>query len=103
MACEGCGNVPIGMGVAHSNAQQKRDQVNELENLLERGAAIVRHCDVCLILDGNTSPKEVKYCKLCDKFMCEPCRKNPARRMAAAFAYHVTKFLRSFKSGETTV
>jgi len=54
---------------------------------LAKMGTVARHCDVCLILDGNRSPKEVQYCKLCDKWMCEPCRKSPFRRALAMFSY----------------
>lgn len=55
---------------------------------------IVRHCDVCYLLDGNTSPKEVKYCALCDAFMCDTCRVSLFRRSLAAFS---RKFSRKLK------
>lgn len=58
---------------------------------------IVRHCDVCFLLDGNTQPKETRYCKLCDAFMCEPCRTSYFRRALAAFS---RKFSRKLK-GQT--
>jgi hypothetical protein len=47
-----------------------------------------RHCDVCMLLDGDMSPKEVLYCKLCNAFMCEPCRRNNWRRAGASIAKH---------------
>jgi hypothetical protein len=52
-----------------------------------------RHCDVCFLLDGDLTPKEVMYCKLCDAFMCEPCRKNQWRRAGAAIARQMRKLL----------
>jgi hypothetical protein len=56
-------------------------------------APIARHCDVCFLLDGDLSPKAVMYCKLCDAFMCEPCRKSPWRRLGAKIARHMRKSL----------
>lgn len=47
---------------------------------------IVRHCDVCFLLDGDTRPKETRYCKLCDAFMCERCAMSKWRRTMAAFS-----------------
>jgi hypothetical protein len=77
-----CGQVAVGMD----------DTVpTDLRNELGRGSVIVRHCDVCFLLDGNTSPKETMYCKLCDAFMCEPCRRNKWRRMGAAIARKVKR------------
>lgn len=55
-------------------------------------APVARHCDVCFLLDGDISPKAVLYCKLCDAFMCEPCRKNKWRRAGAAIARQMRKF-----------
>jgi hypothetical protein len=55
---------------------------------------IVRHCDVCYLLDGNTQPKEVRYCKLCDAFMCEPCRTSMFRRTLAKFSRTFSKRLK---------
>jgi hypothetical protein len=49
-------------------------------------APVVRHCDVCVLLDGDKTPKPVQYCRLCDAFMCDPCRKNKWRRAGAAVA-----------------
>jgi hypothetical protein len=56
-------------------------------------AATTRHCDVCFLLDGNLTPKQVLYCKLCDAFMCEPCRKSPGRRLGAKIARTMRKIL----------
>jgi hypothetical protein len=44
-------------------------------------------CDVCAILDGDTSIKEVNYCRLCDKHMCARCQNSPWRRAHAMFLY----------------
>jgi hypothetical protein len=52
-----------------------------------------RHCDVCYLLDGDMTPKEVMYCKMCDAFMCEPCRKNKWRRAGASIARTMRKLL----------
>jgi hypothetical protein len=45
---------------------------------------IVRHCDVCILLDGDYSPKETTYCYICDKFLCAKCKANWWRRVCAA-------------------
>jgi hypothetical protein len=52
-----------------------------------------RHCDVCMLLDGDTTPKEVMYCKFCDAFMCEACRRNNWRRTGATIARHTRKLI----------
>lgn len=56
--------------------------------------SVVRHCDVCFLLHGDLSPKQVTYCKLCDKFMCETCKRSPWRRAAAAIALHTRSLLK---------
>jgi hypothetical protein len=60
-------------------------------------SVVIRHCDVCFLLDGDKSPKEVMYCKLCDKFMCAACRPNMRRRSAAVIAFKVTQFINKLK------
>jgi hypothetical protein len=40
-------------------------------------------CEVCYLLDGDTTVKQVEYCSLCDAWMCEQCRNNYLRRMKA--------------------
>jgi hypothetical protein len=55
-------------------------------------APVARHCDVCFLLDNDLTPKAVMYCKLCDAFMCEPCRKSTWRRAGAAIARQMRKF-----------
>jgi hypothetical protein len=72
-------------------------------SVLSTGAPLIRHCDVCLLLDGDRRSKEVTYCKLCDKFMCAACNRNPLRRAAAATAYKVGQFFGRFKRGTQTV
>lgn len=42
-------------------------------------------CDVCRILDGDTSIKMVQYCSECDANLCQRDRLNYFRR-ARAFA-----------------
>lgn len=44
----------------------------------------IGQCDVCRILDGDTSGKAVKFCPLCSAWMCDSCRANPIRRAQAA-------------------
>ena len=64
----------------------------DLKEQMGRGSVVGRHCDVCFLLDGDVTPKAVMYCKLCDAFMCEPCRKNKWRRAGAAIARQMRKF-----------
>ena len=40
-------------------------------------------CDVCRILDGDETPKEVTYCHLCDAHLCKRDRKSFIRRALA--------------------
>jgi hypothetical protein len=60
----------------------------------------IRHCDVCYLLDGDTSPKHTLYCRLCDKYMCDRCRKNNWRRTAAAIAFHMRTLLNKVQGGQ---
>jgi hypothetical protein len=41
-------------------------------------------CDVCRLLDYDTSKKWCGYCGLCDAFICEADRTAVARRIKAA-------------------
>ena len=45
-----------------------------------------RPCFVCQTLDGDDSPKAVKYCPACGKDICDGCRYNK-RRIKAAGIY----------------
>lgn len=40
-------------------------------------------CDVCKILDGDDTPKEVTYCHLCNAHLCAKDRKSIVRRLMA--------------------
>ena len=42
-------------------------------------------CDICIILDGDDSAKPVKWCNMCGKWRCEPCR-NDLLRITRAVA-----------------
>ena len=95
MACNTCGKAQIGIDSSIPNVPK-----NEV---LFRNGPVVRHCDVCLLLDGDQRSKEVTYCSLCDKFMCASCRRNPLRRAAAATALKVGKFLERFRNGKATI
>lgn len=83
MSC--CGGVQVGIENVPADLKPKMGR-----------AAIVRHCDVCFLLDNDIQPKEVRYCSLCDKFMCEPCRRSPWRRLWAKVAMH-TRTLKTVK------
>lgn len=39
-----------------------------------------RECDVCVLVDGDHTPKAVHYCSTCDAFICDTCTPNLARR-----------------------
>ena len=41
-------------------------------------------CDVCRLLEGNSSPKPCTYCSLCDAHICGACFRNWPRRIRAA-------------------
>jgi hypothetical protein len=40
-------------------------------------------CDVCEILDGDSSVKETAYCGICDAHICNKCRPDFGRRALA--------------------
>ena len=82
MTC--CGQLEVGIESSGSIP-------NEFKEKMGRGSVIVRHCDVCYLLDNDASPKETMYCSLCDAFMCDACRRNKWRRMGAAIARKVKK------------
>lgn len=42
-----------------------------------------RPCDVHALVDGDTDPRDVRYCPGCGAWMCEDCRLSPARRAKA--------------------
>jgi hypothetical protein len=42
-----------------------------------------RICDVCLLLDGDTSEKECEYCRLCGAWICKACLPDFVRRVRA--------------------
>jgi len=41
-------------------------------------------CDVCRLVDGDTSIKEVYYCPICKKWICLKCADKWDRRTMAA-------------------
>lgn len=43
-------------------------------------------CTCCERLDGDTSPKMVAYCSVCDAWLCDECREDYWRRARAALA-----------------
>lgn len=43
-------------------------------------------CTCCARLDGDTAPKPVAYCSLCDAWLCDRCRGDWWRRTRAALA-----------------
>lgn len=44
----------------------------------------VGQCDACALIDHDTSPKLVQFCKLCNAWLCDTCRASPWRRAKAA-------------------
>jgi hypothetical protein len=80
MTC--CGQRAIGMGAATPPVAVEAAK-----------DGIVRHCDVCAILDGNYQPKLVRYCQTCDKFMCAVCRGSAYRRGLAFFSWKLSGLL----------
>lgn len=42
-------------------------------------------CDVHQLLEGDTTPRAVKYCSRCDAYICEECRTSTSKRARAAF------------------
>lgn len=48
-------------------------------------------CDVCSLVDGDESPKDVGYCGMCKAWLCEHCRTSLGRRAIAALKKGVGK------------
>lgn len=42
-------------------------------------------CDVCKLVNGDTSIKEVSFCNVCKKWICKKCSNRWDRRTIAAF------------------
>lgn len=45
---------------------------------------MMRACDVCVIVGGDHTVKDTKYCSLCDSWLCDDCRGRYDLRMIAA-------------------
>lgn len=61
---------------------------------MERLRAGTLPCDVCRLVHGDPSPKpDVKYCHLCDSWICDTCRPRWDWRTVAAMkkAFAFTK------------
>lgn len=43
-----------------------------------------RACDVCRLVDADTTVKNCGYCSLCDAWICEHCVADWPRRIKAA-------------------
>ena len=41
-------------------------------------------CEVCYYVDGDTTRKEVTFCKPCESWICAKCKPNWVRRGMAA-------------------
>lgn len=41
-------------------------------------------CEVCWLLDGDSSPKPVSYCTVCQAWICGRCLHDAVRRLRAA-------------------
>jgi hypothetical protein len=85
MSC--CGNIAVGLA---------DDEVipSDLKETMGRSTAVIRHCDVCFLLDNDLTPKETMYCKMCDAFMCTPCRNSKWRRLGASISRTMRKLLK---------
>ncbi len=53
------------------------------------GPKIQGQCDCCKLVDGDEKFKVVKYCEICDAYICEKCEKNWIKR---SIAYLKKKF-----------
>ena len=40
-------------------------------------------CDVHELVDGDSSKRMVAYCRICDAWMCDTCKDNELKRVAA--------------------
>lgn len=40
-------------------------------------------CDVCLLLDNDSTPKDCKYCRICKAWLCAEDFKSLTRRTQA--------------------
>lgn len=40
-------------------------------------------CTACILLDNDASSKLVRWCGLCQAWLCDRCRLNPLRRAQA--------------------
>lgn len=49
-----------------------------------------RVCDVCKLVDNDTTVKRCEYCTLCKSWICDPCRPRMERR-AMAMYYKLTR------------
>lgn len=41
-------------------------------------------CDVCKLVFDDDSPKDVRWCPICQAYLCEECRTNWLARAQAA-------------------
>lgn len=49
-------------------------------------------CDVCLLVDGDTSFKLVTYCIICNANICLVCKSNWLKRSKAYFLKKIKSF-----------
>ncbi len=56
---------------------------------------MVGECDVCVLVDGDHSLKEVGYCSICDAHICQACQPNLVKR---ANAMRIRKWGNFFRS-----
>lgn len=52
---------------------------------------MIAKCDVCDLVDGDYSEKNVTYCPRCDANLCQRCFWNPIRRARAALIRGLTQ------------
>lgn len=50
---------------------------------------ILATCDVCRLIDGDTSTKWCAYCSLCDSWVCVDDQNQAGRRFHAAYLHQL--------------
>ena len=59
---------------------------SDTANSSTEGTTAYRACDVNALLEGDTRPKVVSWCGLCQAWICADCRRDWVRRMQAFLA-----------------
>jgi hypothetical protein len=82
----GIGGLPVAIlaGIASWLAHPRHPGAAALQKY-EAATAGIRVCDVCLLANGDDTPKEdVAYCSRCGAWICPSCRHRYDRRAIAA-------------------